>query len=173
MLFEIITTSLMGGIALKAYTKKKGLSTNDSGKIQRIMSLSGLNVKDGKDTLSTQLIKKKRLEWGWEYKYRIPLGRSFHDYVSRQSVLEDGLNNRRKLITLNDLRELELNKEIFKQIQELWQKKLTESKEIELAYDGLLIIRVYDKPLTRDVSFEPGEGWKVPVGVTRALNAFK
>ena len=173
MLFEIITTSLMGGIALKAYSKKKGLSTNDSGKIQRIISLSGLNVKDGKDTLTTQLIKKKKFEWGWEYKYRIPLGRSFQDYVSRQSILEDGLNNRRKFITFDDLLKLELNSDIFKQIQMLWKSKLTERKEIELSYDGLLIIRVYDKPLAREVSFIPGENWCVPVGVTRALNAFK
>jgi len=173
MLFEIITTGLMGGIALKAYTKKRGLATNDSGKIQRIMSLSGLNVKDGKDTLSTQLVRKKRHEWGWEYKYRIPLGRSFHDYQARQQTLEDGLNNRRKLIAFNDLRELELNKEVFKQIQELWKKKLTERKEIELSYDGLLIIRVYEKPLAKEVSFISGEKWRVPVGVTRALNEFK
>lgn len=81
----------MGGIALKAFTKHKGLSTNDSGKIQRIISLAGLNVKDGKDTLTTQLVRKKRYEWGWEYKYRIPLGRSFNDYLLKQKVLEDGL----------------------------------------------------------------------------------
>lgn len=173
MLFEILTTSLMGGIALKAYTKKKGLTSNDSGKIQRIMSLSGLNVKDGKDTLSTQLIKKQKFDWGWQYKYRIPLGRSFHDYETRLNILEDGLNNRRKKITFNDLRELELKKEVFKQIQDLWKKKLTERKEIELSYDGMLIIRVYDKPLSKEVSFVPGEKWRVPVGVTRALNEFK
>jgi hypothetical protein len=55
MIFEIVTTSIMGGIAMKAYVKKKGLVNNDSGKIQRIISLSGLNAKVGKDTLTTQL----------------------------------------------------------------------------------------------------------------------
>jgi hypothetical protein len=40
---------------MKAYVKKKGLVNNDSGKIQRIISLSGLNAKVGKDTLTTQL----------------------------------------------------------------------------------------------------------------------
>lgn len=102
MLFEILTTSLMGGIALKAFSKSRGVSSNDSGKIQRIMSLSGLNVRDGKDTLTTQLVKKKQFEWGWEYKYRIPLGRSFADYESKLKVFEDGLNNRRKKISFND-----------------------------------------------------------------------
>lgn len=163
----------MGGIALKAFSKHRGLSSNDSGKIQRIMSLSGLNVKDGKDTLTTQLVKKKQFEWGWEYKYRIPLGRSFADYESKLKVFEDGLNNRRKKISFNDLRQLDFNKDLLLQLQELWKTKLTEQKEIELSYDGLLIVRVYDKPLTKEVKFTPGKGWRVPVGVTRARNEFK
>jgi len=49
----------MDGIALKAFSKSRGMSSNDSGKLQRIMSLAGLNVRDGKDTLTTQLVKKK------------------------------------------------------------------------------------------------------------------
>ncbi|MFF5993733.1 FtsK/SpoIIIE domain-containing protein [Lysinibacillus sp. KU-BSD001] len=173
LLFEILTSSLMGGIALKAYSARKGLSTNDSGKIQRIMSLSGLNIKDGKDTLTTQLVKKKQYEWGWEYKYRIPLGRSFSDYEAKQKVLEDGLNNRRKHITFSDLWQLDLDHSIIPQLQELHKKKLTEQKEIELSYDGLLIVRVYDKPLAKEVTFVAGERWRVPVGLTRARNEFK
>ena len=163
----------MGGIALKAYTKKKGLTTNDSGKIQRIISLSGLNIKDGKDTLTTQLVRKKAYEWGMEYKYRIPLGRSFDDYLSKQRVLEDGLNNRRKKITLNDLKTLELDSNIIDNIKAMWNNKLSESKELELSFDGLLILRVYDQPLTTQVPFHAGEGWRVPVGVTRGKNTFK
>ncbi|MGE7926365.1 FtsK/SpoIIIE domain-containing protein [Lysinibacillus xylanilyticus] len=173
MLFEILTTGLMGGIALKAFSKSRGLSSNDSGKIQRIMSLSGLNVKDGKDTLTTQLVKKKQYKWGWEYKYRIPLGRSFSDYEAKLKVFEDGLNIRKKNISLSDLRQLDFNKELLLQLQQLWKTKLTEQKEIELSYDGLLIVRVYDKPLSREVAFTPGESWRVPVGVTRAMNEFK
>ncbi len=163
----------MGGIALQAYSAHKGLSSNDSGKIQRIMSLSGLNVRDGKDTLTTQLVKKKQYEWGWEYKFRIPLGRSFTDYEAKQHVFEDGLNNRRKHITFNDLRQLDLNKDLLLQLQQLWKAKLTEQKEIELSYDGLLIVRVYDKPLAKEVPYTSGKGWHVPVGVTRAMNEFK
>ncbi|MGE7020386.1 FtsK/SpoIIIE domain-containing protein [Solibacillus cecembensis] len=173
VLFEILTTSLMGGIALKAFSKQRGLSTNDSGKIQRIMSLSGLNVRDGKDTLTTQLLKKKKCDWGWEYKYRIPLGRSFNDYESKLKVFEDGLNNRKKMISFNDLKQLDFDANIAQQLQSLWKAKLTEQKEIELAYDGLLIVRVYDKPLVKEVSYVTGVSWKVPVGVTRAMNEFK
>lgn len=173
MLFEIVTVSLMGSIALKAYSKKRGLETNDSGKIQRIISLSGLNVKDGKDTLTTQLIRKKQHEWGWEYKYRIPLGRSFEDYVNKKSILEDGINNRRQRITFNDLKDLQLDSSFIDSLKSLWSKKLTGRKELELSFDGLLTLRVYDEPLPQMVSFQAGEGWKIPVGITREKNEFK
>lgn len=163
----------MGGIALKAYSKHKGMAANESGKIQRIMSLAGLNVRDGKNTLTTQLVKKKRFDWGWEYKFRIPLGRSFEDYLAKLKVFEDGLNNRRKRVTFDDLKVLEWQGNILSNLKELWRTKLTEQKEIELDYDGLLVIRVYDKPMSRKVQFVTGEGWKVPVGVTRAMNEFR
>ncbi|MEK4173387.1 FtsK/SpoIIIE domain-containing protein [Lysinibacillus sp. FSL L8-0312] len=137
------------------------------------MSLAGLNVRDGKDTLTTQLVKKKQFEWGWEYKFRIPLGRSFTDYEAKLKVLEDGLNNRRKNITFNDLRQLDLNKDLLQQLQRLWKTKLNEQKEIELDFDGLLIIRVYDNPLPKSVPFSNGKGWAVPVGIIRSKNTYK
>lgn len=163
----------MGGIALKAYVKKRGLATNDSGKIQRIISLSGLNVKDGKDTLTTQLIQKKQYNWGWEYKYRIPLGRSFEEYVSKKSILEDGLNNRRKRISLDDLKALQIDSNVIDNIKQLWKKKVAEKKELELSFDGLLSLRVYNEPLPTEVQFHPADSWKIPVGITREKNAFK
>ena len=173
MIFEILTTSFFGGVAATAFIKKQGLATNESGKIQRIMSLSGLNIKDGKDTLTTQLMKKKQYDWGWEYKYRIPLGRSFNDYMSKLDVLQDGINNRRKRIRFADLKALKFDSTIIQQLQELWKNKLTERKEIELDFDGLLIIRVYDKPLPIQVPFQSGFKWSVPVGLTRDRNSFR
>ncbi|MEK4025487.1 FtsK/SpoIIIE domain-containing protein [Sporosarcina sp. FSL W7-1283] len=173
MLFEIITTGLMGGIAIKAYTKKQGIASNESGKIQRIISLSGLNVKDGKDTLTTQLIRKKKYEWGWEYKYRIPLGRSFQDYQNKLNIIEDGLNNRRKRVTVIDLKELQFDSNIIDSLRNLWANKLTETKEVEISFDGLLVIRVYDEPLPKQVPFHVGTDWKIPVGITRMKNGFR
>jgi len=171
MIFEIVTTSIFGGIAIQAFVKKKGLSSSESGKIQRIISLSGMNVQDGKDTLTTQIIKKKQHAWGWEYKFRIPLGRSFADYQSKIDVLQDGLNNRRKRIRFADLKTLKFDSTIIKQLQEMWKKKLTETKEIELDYDGLLIIRVFEKPLTKQFDWHDGllksSSWSVPIGITR------
>jgi S-DNA-T family DNA segregation ATPase FtsK/SpoIIIE len=173
MLFEVLTTTVMGGIALKAYVKKQGLASNDSGKIQKIISLSGLNVKDGKDTLTTQLIRKKHYDWGWEYAYRIPLGRSFDDYLAKQRVLEDGLNNRRQRITVADLKALQLDGNFIASLKTLHKRKLTEHKEVEVSFDGLLKIRVYDEPLPTQVPFVQGADWRVPVGITRDKNTFR
>ncbi len=170
MIFEILTTSLMGGIAFKAFTKKNGLTSNDSAKIQRILSLSGLNVKDGKDTLTTQLIRKKEHSWGMEYKYRIPLGRSFNDYVNKQETLQDGLNNRRKKITIKDLKTLQFDENIIDNIKAIWNNKLTERKELEMSFDGLLILRVYNEPLPTQVDFRVSNGWKFNVGQIRENN---
>ncbi|MFG3613074.1 FtsK/SpoIIIE domain-containing protein [Rummeliibacillus stabekisii] len=167
MLFEIITTTIMGGVAAKAFIAKQNLTDNDSGKIQRIISLSGLNVKDGKDTLTTQLVRKQKYEWGWEYKYRIPYGRSFEDYAAKQKHIEDGLNNRRQQV------DLKIDKNFFKNVLQLNKTKLTNQKEIEMSFDGLLCIRVYDSPLPSTVDYIPGHEWKVPVGQTRDQNAFK
>lgn len=173
MLFEFLTVSFFGGLAAKAYTTKKGLTQNDSGKIQKIISLSGLNVHDGKETLTTQLIKKKQYDWGWEYKYRIPLGRSFEDYLKKQNVIQDGLNNRRQKLTIGDLKKLKLDGNIIESLKTLWNDKLAEQKEVEISFDGLLVIRVYDKPLPTEVSFQRGSQWKIPVGLTRERNEFK
>lgn len=171
VLFEILTTSFFGGIAATAFVKKQGLSSNESGKIQRIMSLSGLNVKDKDKSLTTQLIKKKQHSWGWEYKYRIPLGRSFNDYLNKIDVLQDGINNRRKRIKFADLKALKLDATILQQLQELFRNKLTQTKEIELDFDGLLIIRVYDKPLATKIDWDElllrPKSWAVPIGYTR------
>ncbi|MGB2870344.1 FtsK/SpoIIIE domain-containing protein [Psychrobacillus psychrotolerans] len=159
---------------MKAYVKKQGLATNDNGKIQRIISLSGLNVTDGKDTLTTQLIRKKQHDWGWEYKYRIPLGRSFNDYLNKMDTLQDGINNRRKRIAFADIKSLSFDGNIILQLQELWKKKLSETKEIELDFDGLLIIRIYDKPLLKQINWNENllkrGTWSVPIGFTRNGN---
>ncbi|MEK4085158.1 FtsK/SpoIIIE domain-containing protein [Psychrobacillus sp. FSL K6-1415] len=171
MIFEIVTTGIFGGLALKALFKKQGLATNDSGRIQRIISLSGLNVRDGKDVLSTVLIRKKQYDFGWEYAYKIPLGRSFDDYLAKQRVLEDGLNNRRQRITFADIKSLKLEGNIIADLKALYSRKLTEQKEIEILFDGLLKIRVYNKPLSKQINWDesyikPGT-WSVPIGYMR------
>lgn len=169
MIFEIVTTSLMSGLALQAHLSKSGVG-NDSKKLNKIFSLTGLNVKDDGQTFTAQLMKKRNYEWGTEYRYRIPLGRSFEDYVAKQKAIEAGINTRSVKVELKDLRDVKLDRHIIGNIKGLYIKKLTERKEIELSYDGMLIIRVYDNPLPTQLELSEGKGWKVPFGVTREKN---
>lgn len=169
MIFEVVTSALMGGLALNAYLSKSG-EGNDSKKLNKIFTLSGLNVKDGNLTLTTQLLKKQNYEWGTEYRYRIPLGRSFEDYKAKQKAIEAGINTRSVRIQIKDLRELKIDREILSNIKSLYTKKLTHRKEIELFYDGVLRVRVYDEPLPEKVEFQASKSWKVFMGVTREKN---
>ncbi|MBU5213577.1 FtsK/SpoIIIE domain-containing protein [Heyndrickxia oleronia] len=169
MIFETVSTLIMGGLALQAHLNKNG-GGNDSKKLNKIFSLSGLNVKDGKQTYTTQLVKKKNYDWGTEYRYRIPLGRSFEDYLAKQKTIESGINTRTIKIQIKDLKELKLDRYIISNIKSLYTKKLTVRKEIELSYDGLLIIRVYDKSLPTQVDLLEHKKWKVHFGVTREKN---
>ncbi|MEH7416052.1 FtsK/SpoIIIE domain-containing protein [Neobacillus drentensis] len=169
MIFEVVTSTILGAISLKAYRSKSGVG-NDSKKINKIFALSGLNVKDGNQTLTAQQIKKRNYDWGVEYRYRIPLGRSFEDYLVKQKVIESGINTRSVKIKLKDLKEFKLDRNIFSNIKSLYTKKLTDRKEIELSYDGLLIIRVYNEPMPTMISFQEGKEWKVVFGATRSRN---
>jgi DNA segregation ATPase FtsK/SpoIIIE, S-DNA-T family len=166
MIFEAISVALFGGIALKAHLNKNGAS-NDSKKLNKIFTLSGLNVKDGGETVTAQLVRKKNHSWGTEYRYRIPLGRSFKDYLGKLDTIQDGLNVKRSKIALRDLRSLKLDRNIIQSIRSLGDKRMSQRKEVELSYDGMLIIKVYDEEMTKRVDFETGSGWKVPIGVTR------
>ena len=169
MIFEIISSTVMGSIALHAHLSKSG-ATNDSQKLNHIFNVSGLNVKTDGKTYTTQLVKKKTYEWGMEYKYRIPLGRSFSDYQGKLETIQDGLNNKRQRIKLKDIKELQLNKDIMKQMKQLNSKRLSERKEVELSYDGLLCVRVYNEPLPKELPYEVASGWSVVAGITRDRN---
>lgn len=169
MIFEVVTTTIFGAISLKAYLSKKG-EGNDSMKINKIFALSGLNIKDGNQTLTAQQLKKKNYDWGTEYRYRIPLGRSFEDYVAKQKTIEAGINNRSVKLQIRDLKGLKLDRNIIQNIKGLYTKKLTHRKEIELSYDGVLIIRVYNEPLPEKIDFTEGKGWTVVFGATRERN---
>lgn len=173
MIFEILTTGIFGGIAFKAFLKKGSL-LNDSGKIQRIFSLSGLNVKDGKETLTTQLKKKKEYEWGMEYRYKIPYGRSFEDYVKKIEVLQSGLSNPKQKLTIEDIKALKdvpLDADIIDNVKSVFTKRMKHKKEIELSFDGMLIIRVYNEPLPTIINWKADNlkknTWSVLIGSNR------
>lgn len=168
MIFEALTTLLMGGIGLKAYLSKSGVG-NESDKIQKIFTVTGLNIKDGKQTYTTQLIRKRDYDWGTEYRYRIPLGRSFEDYISKQEAIEAGINNRTIKLDLKDLQSLKLDSKIITNIKAIYTKKLSHRKEIEMFYDGLLKIRVYKEPLSKKIMWKEDflrkGSWSVLMGL--------
>ncbi|MEK5175068.1 FtsK/SpoIIIE domain-containing protein [Heyndrickxia sp. FSL W8-0496] len=168
MIFEALTTLLMGGIGIKAYLSKSGVG-NESDKIQKIFTVTGLNIKDGKQTYTTQLIRKRDYDWGTEYRYRIPLGRSFDDYIAKQEAIEAGINNRTIKIDLKDLQNIKLDRDILSNIKSIYTKKLSHRKEVELSYDGILKIRVYKEPLPKKIlwkeDFLRKGSWSVLIGM--------
>lgn len=173
LIFELISSAAVGSAILLSKMHQKG-ATNDAAKIQRICANCGLKIKEGKDTKTIQLLRKTRNEWGMEYAYRIPLGLSFSDFEQKMQHLEDGLNHKSKVydFKLSDFKTLRLRKDILKQIQNIINKKKCVRKEIELSYDGLLKIRVYEKGMPDFVKFEEEmmkqcRGWEVPIGYTR------
>lgn len=173
MLLEVISSALMGGVALYAQIKKSGI-TNDSEKLNKIFSLTGLNVRDKDKTYTTQLVKKIIYSWGTEYRYRIPLGRSFDDYKAKLPHIQDGLNNRKSLLhfSLSDLKNIDFTAPLLPQLTALI-KKTTFKKEVELTFDGLLKVKVYNQPMPTLINYDdvslPGS-WKVPVGQIREGN---
>lgn len=170
MIFELLSTAAMGGLALRAHLAKSGAG-NDSKKLAKLFALSGLNVRDGKQTLTTQLLKKRTYEWGTEYRYRIPLGRSFDDYMAKRHTIEAGINTRRVKVSLKDLRDLRLDRNILRELKSIYSRKLTARKEVELSYDGVLVVRIYDEPLPSAVTFQTGKDWRVYFGQTREKNS--
>lgn len=174
MLFELSTTLLAGGLAGFSYFQKQG-GSNDAIKIQRICNNNGLTVKENGKKQNMQLLRRTRYDWGTEYAYRIPLGLSFKDFESKKDHIQDGLNNKRTIIdlTIKDLQTLKFDRNIVQSIKTLLNQKKKLRKEIELSYDGLLKIKVFDKGLTDFLPFQDDllqqcKGWEVPIGINQS-----
>jgi S-DNA-T family DNA segregation ATPase FtsK/SpoIIIE len=174
MIFEVTTSLIAGGIASYSYFQKKG-GSNDAIKIQRICASNGLTVKENGKTKTMQLLRRTRHSWGTEYAYRIPLGLSFKDFENKRDHLQDGLNNKSAIIdiTINDLKSLKLDRNPLQAIKTLLDKKKKLRKEIELSYDGVLKIRVYDELLPALFKFDESlftscNGWEIPIGITQS-----
>lgn len=176
MIFEITTSILAGGLVGYSYYQKTG-GSDDAVKIQRICANNGLTLKEGGKTRTMQLLRRSAIKdgkviVGTEFAYRIPLGLSFRDFENKKDHLQDGLNNKQKIIdiSLNDIRAIRLDRNILKAIKLLLEKKKRLRKEIELSYDGLLKIRVFNEPLTNRFDYKKGltSGWTVPVGKSRS-----
>jgi DNA segregation ATPase FtsK/SpoIIIE, S-DNA-T family len=171
MLIEITSSLIMGSLAIFAQTKKGGgANMSDGSKIQKIFGNTGLNVKEGDRTLTAQLIKNRKRSWGRELVFRIPLGRSFEDYQSKMNAIQDGLNTKRRTLQL-DLHAIKSG-----DFMNILKKDKATQKEIEMSFDGMLKIKVYNKPMPNKKPYLEIElhknGWKVPIGSTRTETIF-
>ncbi|WP_416729186.1 FtsK/SpoIIIE domain-containing protein [Fictibacillus sp. JL2B1089] len=161
MLFSISTSLLLGSIAGYGYLKSNGV-TNDAEKIQRIFANAGWVKKEKGEIKTIRLRRRRKIENGMEYVYQLPLG--FDRKEIDTDLLVDGLNTKKIAF---DLTKVKFNKDILKQIKQL--KGVKANKQVELDFDGMLKIRVYENDLGK---FEWSDdllkgGWKVPVGNTK------
>ncbi|MFC4409427.1 FtsK/SpoIIIE domain-containing protein [Chungangia koreensis] len=171
MILEVGSTIVMAGIAGWAYLKQNGPATNDAEKIQRIFANTGMMVKEQGKTKTIRLQKKRTVEGGTEYVYQLPLGMSSKQVQEAKHVLEDGLNVRHEYLEFNpsDLKNIRWNENVFPQIKQMIEPKKSK-KEIDIDFDGMLKIRVYNEPLSDYLQWNDSyfsTGWRVPVGENR------
>lgn len=170
MIFEILSSLVAGGISATAYFKQHGVG-DDKTKIERIAANAGLVSKDGKQI---RIHRRSKGDGFTEYVFQIPLGLSFADFERKKHVFEDGLNIKRATfdLSLADLKSINLRSNPVPQIKFLLQNKRKQRKEIEMSFDGMLRIRVYDRPMPEWLPFSDSmlsqcQGWEIPIGVSR------
>jgi hypothetical protein len=169
LLFEVLSTGSMLGVLGVSYYYKTNLN-DDSDKILKIAENCGLYKKDDKMRLYRRNYNKTGKYT--EYVFKIPLGLELKDFVDKHGKFKDGLNNRSvRRINLKDFRNLKFDASLPKQIRAILENRILLNKEIEMEYDGMLIMRVYDEGLqsSYDLTTEIINGaklWQVPLGVT-------
>lgn len=159
----------MLGVLGTSYYYKTNLN-KDSDKILKIAENCGLYKKEEKIRLYRRNYNKK-LKFT-EYVFKIPLGLELEDFQSKFGKFKDGLNNRSvRKIELQDLKRLKFDRSLLKQIQDIINKRVQLNKEIEMEYDGMLIMRVYDQglqdryDLTEEI-IKKCKLWHVPLGMS-------
>lgn len=168
MLFEILSTSSMAGIAGASYYFKTRNASNDHEKIKIIADEAGLKTKEG----GIRIYSKRKRGNYTEYVYKIPLGLSFKDFEDKKHLFIDGLNNKsRPDLNLQNLKNIKWKGDIWKQLRDIVQNRLILDKQIEMEYDGMLKFRVYEEGLKRryDLTKEildTCKAWTVPIGVS-------
>lgn len=174
MIIEIVSTIGFASLAGYSYVKSNGNSPvkNDSDKIIKIFNNSGMMVKG--ETI--RIIRKEEIEGGMLYVFQLPLGLGSDEIIAKKKVLEDGLNTRSRHVEmsfkdLKNLRRLKFDKTIIKQLKKIFTQSRLINKEIDIEFDGMLKLKVYDSPLPNKINWtddmlKPGT-WSVPIGSNR------
>jgi hypothetical protein len=172
MIFEIASSIIVGGLVGYSYLGDGAPATNDAKKIQRIFANAKLNINEEGKMKTVRLHRKTKFKGGTEYVFQLPLGMSFKQVEDHKNVIEDGLNVRHKMpaIELKELLNIRLNKNIINQIKAILSDKKTSRKEIELDFDGMLRIKVYNQPMPDKVIWNDDmlDGKGIPIGATRS-----
>ncbi|RVT62777.1 FtsK/SpoIIIE domain-containing protein [Niallia taxi] len=171
MLFEILSSVVVGGLVGCSYLYQQGLGGNDSRNISRIASNAGLVAKDG---TKIRILRRRAYKDHVEYVFQLPQGLSVKQFREKIDRFQDGLNAKKRVLDISaaDIRNINWKKDFVCQLQELMTKKRNLRKEIEIEFDGTLKFRVYTEELTSRFDYdltllESTKGWKVPIGISR------
>ena len=170
MLFEIGSSIAMLGIAGAAFFKQNGPATNDAEKIQKIFNNVGWAGKNGE---TIRLHRKTKFNGGVEYVYQIPLGFDRKKVENNKHILEDGLNVKHTRLEFDksELFKLKWDKTVIQQIKKILTAEKTSKKEIDLSFDGMLKIRVYNEAMKDKIEWSDNmlnkNSWAVTIGCQR------
>jgi hypothetical protein len=176
MIFEIVSTTAMATLAGYSYLKTKGPATNDTEKINRIFSNAGWSGSNGE---TIRIHRKTKLANGTEYIYQLPLGFDRTKIESNKHILEDGLNVRHKMLEFDpaDLLKIKWDRTVIQQIRKIMTSKKIKRKEIDIQFDGMLRIKVYNESMKDKIDWSPDllipGSWSVPIGFTRDDEAIR
>ncbi len=164
MLFEIVSSAVVGGFVGYTWLANNG-STDEGKRIIRICDNAGLTVKGE----SMRILRRSRREWGVEYAFKIPLGRSLADYERNVDAIRDGLNTK-GTFDMRTLLEALRRRDKDALLRSINGTKT--KKDVELDYDGVLLVRVYEKGLPDKFEFtselfDKLSGWQVAIGMDR------
>lgn len=181
ILFELLSTVSMSGIAVASYYYQHKSASNDHERIIEIAKQVGLKTSGKKGETLRIFRKHVNKDKGYiEYVYKMPLGLSFHQFESKKQAFIDGLNNKSRLelripslaelkaINLSGLRSGDYH-EVIKQITSLYQNRITLNKHLEIKYDGMLKFRVYERGLEKMIEYNDEllskvKNWQFPIG---------
>src|SRR5690625_3610445 len=166
ILVELLSTSSMALIAGYTYFLQNRASSNAHEKIKQIAETAGLKNKEG----SIRIYRKVKKKDYAEYIYKIPLGLSFKEFEEKKQLFIDGLNNKSQSdINLANIKNIDWKGDIWGQLKIIFNNRIKLDKQIELEYDGMLRIKVYEKGLDKmipsNVQMLTGD-WTVPIGKT-------
>ncbi|WP_339145469.1 MULTISPECIES: FtsK/SpoIIIE domain-containing protein [unclassified Sutcliffiella] len=171
MIFELTSSLVAGTLAGYAHYKKANGGTDDHQKIVKIARNCGLVNAEGKEI---RIYRRTKKQSHTEFVYQMPQGLSSKQFVQKLDNFQDGLNIKKSMpdISLKDFKLINWNKNVLNQIRVILIQTRKVRKEVEISFDGMLVFKIYDKPLTDQFLYDEEllklcKGWKVPIGLSK------